>query len=56
MNSILICCNVAGHAEFYQDSYGSMWLPLVMQGVSKISFTIVILMLLCDECYENVYT
>jgi hypothetical protein len=35
MYSVLNRHNVAKHTEFYWDSYGSMWLPQVMQGVSK---------------------
>jgi hypothetical protein len=40
--------------NFVQDSYGSMWLLAVMQGVSEKSFTLVFQMLLSGECYENV--
>jgi hypothetical protein len=44
------------HPSFKWDSYGSMWLSLVMQGVSKKRFTMVFWVWLCGECYENVYT
>jgi hypothetical protein len=40
--------------SFTWDSYVSMWLPLVMEGVSKKIFTIVFQMLLSVECYGNV--
>jgi uncharacterized protein YgiB involved in biofilm formation len=35
MYSVLNCHNVTEHTEFYSDSYGSMWLPLVMRSISK---------------------
>jgi hypothetical protein len=35
MYSVSNCHNIAKHTEFYWDSYGSMWPPLVMQGVSE---------------------
>jgi hypothetical protein len=35
MHSILNCNNVAKYIGIILDSYGSMWLSLVMQGVSK---------------------
>jgi hypothetical protein len=35
MYSLLNCRNVGNTSRFIRDSYGSMWLPLVMQGVSK---------------------
>jgi hypothetical protein len=34
MYSVLNCHNVAKHTEFYLGCYGSMRLPLIMQGVS----------------------
>jgi hypothetical protein len=33
VQSILNCHNVAKHAEFYLDSYGSMRLSVVMQNI-----------------------
>jgi hypothetical protein len=35
MYSVLTCHNVAKYTELHWDSYGPMWLPLAMQGVSK---------------------
>jgi hypothetical protein len=35
MYSVLNCHNVAKHSEFTCDNYGSMCLPLVLQGVSN---------------------
>jgi hypothetical protein len=42
--------------SFTWDSYGSMWLPLVMQSGLKKSFTEVFQMLLYSGSYENVLT
>jgi hypothetical protein len=56
MRSVLNYKDVAKYTEFYLGQLGSMWLPLVMQNVSKKSFTVLFQMLLCGECYENVYT
>jgi hypothetical protein len=49
MYGILNCHNVANHTEFYLTSSGNA-------GCLKNSFTMVLQMLLCIECYENVYT
>jgi hypothetical protein len=35
MYSVLNCHKVAKHSEFTWDNYGSMWLSLVLHGVSK---------------------
>jgi hypothetical protein len=42
--------------SFTWDSYSSMLLPLVMQGCLEKSFAMEFQMLLCGECYENIYT
>jgi hypothetical protein len=42
--------------SFTWDSYDAMGLPLVLQGVSENSFTMLLQMLLCAERYEKVYT
>jgi hypothetical protein len=56
MYNVFYCHYVAKHNEFYLG-----WLRLDATsngniGYFKKSFTIVFQMLLCGECYENVYT
>jgi hypothetical protein len=43
--SVLKCHNVEKHTQFYLGYLGSMWLPLVMQGVSKRALQ------WCSRCY-----
>jgi hypothetical protein len=56
MCSVLDCDNVAKHTEFYLG-----WLRFNVtsngnEGCFKKSCTVIFKMLLCGECYGNVYT
>jgi hypothetical protein len=56
MCSVLNCHNVAKHIEFYLRLFQFNVTSTGNAGRFKKSFTIVFQMLLCGECYENVYT
>jgi hypothetical protein len=56
MYSILNCDDVARYTEFYVGYLRFNVTSLAMQSVFKKSFTMMYQMLLCVECYINVYT
>jgi hypothetical protein len=56
MHSILKYRNIAKHAKF---CLGYLWFNVTSPGNArcfKSSFSMVFQMLLCGECYENIYT
>jgi hypothetical protein len=55
MNSVLNCHNVARHTKFYLGYVGFNVAFTGNAGCLKKSF-MVFQMLLCGECYENIYT
>jgi hypothetical protein len=56
MYRILTCHNVAKYSEFYLGQVRSNVTSTADAGCFKKSFTMVLQMLLCGECYEKVYT
>jgi hypothetical protein len=53
---VLNCHNVAKHTEFYLGYLRFIVTFTGNAGCFKRSFTMVFKILLCGECYENVYT